>query len=177
MRKRINAVASAFFSCILLAGVFVKEGTAAGDKLSLGSGIPYGGVGVNGEILLNNYVGLTGGLGSFYGDLGWAFGGRFYLNSYGNEFRWRLTLLYGIVEQVESSYSGDEETETVTGALASIGFQWKFAEKASLDLDLGYSSPSESSVTITHNIPGGTTKVTTDTEAGTSISVGLTYHF
>jgi hypothetical protein len=118
-------------------------------KLGLGEGRLYGGAGASTEVMLGDYVGLFGGLGSYsplYKDAGtgWATGFRTYIGPPSQGYRARISafLSNGTRYTPRYFYTPGEVRQIVDYSI-SWGFQWRVREFVSLDLDAGFSVPVE----------------------------------
>ena len=139
-------------------------------SVGLGAGAPYGWGGVNAEVLLGGYVGVTAGAG-----ITKSFGGRLYLSSKYAKFRPRLTFMRGAV----SSYDNGINITYIDGTIAMIGFQWKFTNSVSLDIDFGQSKADESTVSSSYYRNGMTysTSSNISSETNATGAIGLNFHF
>ena len=100
------------------------------QAIGIGVGIPYGVLGVNYEVALNDYVAGTAGLGFAIEGLGWFAGGRLYY-PVSDKFRARLTAGYGVTAIVTGFGS-----DTLTGFAGGPGLDWRFGEKWSFQSDV-----------------------------------------
>ncbi|MDD5258375.1 MAG: hypothetical protein PHD29_00185 [bacterium] len=149
--------------------IVVKKTTSATKwRAGLGFGIPYGVLGVNFEIGLNDLLSLCAGIGIYpsgndvdnFGDLeiGYSVGGRIYFAPRKSHFRPRINLLRGTVAINKSSDS------FIEGFAPGLGFDWKVSRKLGMDFDLLY--PIYDQPKGTHQ-EGGAVK----------ISIGFGYYF
>lgn len=111
-------------------------------KISIGLEVPYGILGGNLDVEKDRFA-ISGGLGCDLAGLGWAVGGRVYLNKPADTFRLRASCFYGIVALVEKkkySWWGHSEStyEDYPGLAPSLGFEWRFGEDTSFEFDLLY---------------------------------------
>ena len=118
---------------VLVAVCFsVRSATAQNNEqvLGIGFGIPYGALGVNYEIGINQYAAGTVGLGFAIEGVGWFAGGRLYY-PVSAKLRTRLTAGYGVTAVVTGSENG-----TRTGFAIGPGLDWRYGEKWSFQADV-----------------------------------------
>ncbi len=137
-------------------------------KVGLGFGIPYGVLGANVEVGLNDIISLCAGVGIYpsgndvdnFSDLeiGYAVGGRIYFAPRKSHFRPRISLLRATVAINKSTDS------FIDGFAPGLGLDWKFSHKWGMDFDLLY--PIYDKPKGTHQ-EGGAVK----------ISIGFGYYF
>ncbi|MBN1594549.1 PorV/PorQ family protein [candidate division FCPU426 bacterium] len=140
-------------------------------KCSFGIGWPYGLVGTNVEIMLADFVGVYGGLGSLNPTgreaLAWQAGLRAYLLAVEEPFRLRAGLAYGTAKTIKFL------PPALEGVHISLGYQWRIAEKLSMDFDVAYIMPSYSGPTVSP----GLDPLADPTADYFSASGGITFHF
>jgi hypothetical protein len=121
-------------SFALVVGLWLPVAPAMAQEaehvLGFGLGIPYGVLGANYEIGLNEYVAGTVGLGLAIEGLGWFAGGRLYYPA-SDKFRARLTAGYGVTGIVTGFGS-----DTLTGFAGGPGLDWRYGEKWSFQADV-----------------------------------------
>jgi len=107
-------------------------------RLSLGYGIPYGYLGMNSELMLFDYISITGGMGYNPGGSSWILGFRVYINEPERHFRPRISTFYGTVSVLSKRYGPEETYENDQGYAYGLGFEWKILNpnKYSLDFDI-----------------------------------------
>jgi hypothetical protein len=108
-------------------------------RLGVGAGVHYGFFGANVEAGLSDYVSLSGGLGSRHGKVGWVVGTRAYPFKRDRRFSPRLSAFYGTVRLLHVTFIGVGDSYiTSRGGTVGAGFDLKFYERTSFDLDLSY---------------------------------------
>jgi len=120
-----------------------RRTTINGMKGSIGSvgagfGIPYGGIGINGEYAVMKNVNLTAGLGTtVVAGAGFSIGIKYYLKEDGNTWRPRAAAYYGTNGAFEVIGRGGSK-DTFSGLSVGLGQKWMFgaSQKHGLDLDL-----------------------------------------
>jgi hypothetical protein len=129
-----------------------------------GFGLPYGGVGVNYELGVNEFIAPTFGVGLVPDNLGWNAGVRAYYPGRDYIVRGRLTLLYGtnVILEKEGVSGGDEETDT--GLSLGVGVDWRFGEDWGVSADLFVADT---------DTPRGYEKVDNDI----FMALGVSYHW
>ncbi len=135
------------------------------NVFGLGIGMPYGGLGVNYELSLNDYFAPTVGVGSLPENTGWNVGLRLYYPGRDHKFRGRITALYGtntVLERERNNSDSDYDTET--GFSGGIGFNWRFGKAWAFDGDLFFA---ESDIPEGYEEKGGDVK----------FSLGFSYRF
>ena len=131
----------------LLAIVFIASLCFSGTSysaqiepvLGFGVGLPYGGIGVNLELGMNDYFAPFAAVGSLPDNVGWNLGARLYYPGRGARFRGRLTALYGtnaLVEKRDYYYGGDTQYDTEEGFAAGVGMNMRFSRHWAFDIDL-----------------------------------------
>ena len=136
MRLRHLFIHTASFLVILTGLSFSANASAIENVFGFGIGLPYGGVGVNYELGLNDYFAATAGVGALPDNVGWNAGVRFYYPGRNYKFRGRLTALYGTNTVLEREGYYETEYDTETGFSGGIGFNWRFARNWAFDGDL-----------------------------------------
>ncbi|MGA1863682.1 MAG: hypothetical protein ACMUHX_01335 [bacterium] len=117
-------------------------------RLSLGYGIPYGFLGLNGEFMLFDYISISGGMGYSPGGSSWITGVRVYMNEPEKHFRPRISTFYGTVSVLSKKYYNEETYENDQGYAYGLGFEWKVLNpsKYSIDFDI---------ILTDYNVPPG----------------------
>lgn len=106
------------------------------QSVGFGLGLPYGGVGVNYELGVNDYFAPTLGVGLLPDNLGWNLGVRLYYPGRDSKLRGRLTALYGTNTLIEYTGYGESDYKTKEGFSAGIGANWRFSKTWAFDADL-----------------------------------------
>lgn len=101
-----------------------------------GIGLPYGGVGANYELGVNDYFAPTVGLGFSHENICWDAGARLYYPGRDAKFRGRLTALYGTNVIREKITLGKKEYDADTGLSGGLGINWRFGNHWAFDFDL-----------------------------------------
>ncbi len=101
-----------------------------------GLGVPYGGIGANYELSVNDYFAPTVGLGLLPENIGWNVGARLYYPGRDAKLRGRVTALYGTNTLLKRTIWGKEEYDTDTGLTGGIGINWRFGDHWAFDADL-----------------------------------------
>jgi len=157
---RFFSIGAAIFLFVCLA---VPALSAEGNqfRLGIGVGVPYGGIGVNGEYRINNYASVGAGLGYFqYDGPGWALGAMYYPLKNVNAFNSRLTGYLGRLGTLKWS---DGRHESIIGGALGGGFEWKVYNKLRLDLDIYY---------LVRDLPVGTKN---NNDVGLSTGIGILF--
>jgi hypothetical protein len=117
-------------------GLAPAQGDPLEHLLGFGFGLPFGGIGVNYELGLNDYIAPTLGVGFVPDNVGWNAGVRGYYPGREYYVRGRVTLLYGtnVILEKEGLSSSDKDTET--GFSLGFGVDWRFGERWGLGADL-----------------------------------------
>jgi hypothetical protein len=117
-------------------------------RLSLGYGIPYGFLGMNGEFMLFDYISISGGMGYSPGGSSWITGIRVYMNEPEKHFRPRISTFYGTVSVLSKKYYNEETYENDQGYAYGMGFEWKILNPSrySIDFDI---------ILTDYNVPPG----------------------
>lgn len=126
-----------------------------------GIGLPYGGIGANYELGINDYFAPVVGLGLFPENIGWNAGARLYYPGRDAKFRGRLTALYGTNTVLERTVSGNKEYDTDTGLSAGLGINWRFGDRWAFDADV---------FLVDHDTPPGYTKEGSDVKGALGFS-------
>lgn len=106
-------------------------------RAGLGFGIPYGGIGFNGELSPIDYIALTGGFGYTPGGPGWSVGVRIYPLSQDYRFRPRLSAYHGVVALLEEEdWFGNDDYETEEGNAFGAGIDIRIGSSSSLDFEV-----------------------------------------
>lgn len=168
------------FLMIVLALMFTQPSLAQ-DKgqLGLGGGPVYGMLGINGEVLLGDYFGLTAGAGSIVGLNCWTAGFRFYLNKSERRCRLRVGWVYGVVDYQFLGIDGVEQKAVVKGLFPFIGADLKFYKNLGFNFDIGYRLPSDDTTTLHGQEDEHVyrNEAVMKNEKGVDFSLGLSYHF
>ena len=128
-------------------------------RFGIGFGIPYGVIGGNFEISLNEFLGLSMGLGMASVDVGWALGLRMYLAEKDKMFRPRLSIFRGIVGILETpSWVYRSRYQGIEGNALGVGFAC-----GRIDLDL--------IIPFGYEVPDGSV------EQGSNLKISIGYHF
>lgn len=125
-----------------------------------GLGLPYGGVGANYELGLNDFFAPTVGLGWLPENLGWNAGARLYYPGRDSKVRGRLTALYGTNTVLERNVLGNKDYKTEEGFSGGLGLNWRFTDRWAFDADL---------FVVDQDVPPGYTKEGSDVK----ISLGF----
>ncbi len=137
---RMKKLLLAFIAVFLLAGLSSAEeplkNTQERFRLGLGVGIPYGGVGVNLELLPEDIIALTAGAGVGVDGPGWAAGLRLYPLKKAGKFSPRMSVYYGTVAVLKDSNGYNMDT----GAAYGAGFDYKLSNNfiRGIDFELLY---------------------------------------
>jgi len=111
----------------------INAQVAKTGSIGIGIGVPYGVLGINGEIAIHKHISLSAGLGSTtFAGLGYALGARVYLKPAENKLRPRVSLHYGvnsILANLVSSGSSPFDGEKFSGLTLGIGTLAMFGEK------------------------------------------------
>jgi hypothetical protein len=121
---------------LMLAFSSPVHSTQLEQSYGLGLGLPYGGLGVNYELGVNDYFAPTLGLGYLPDNIGWNAGVRFYYPGRDARFRGRLTALYGTNVILKKTIAGNTDYDTQTGMSGGLGFNWRFGDYWSFAVDL-----------------------------------------
>jgi len=150
---------------ILLCAIPARAAEKKMNRVGVGYGIPYGGLGVNYEFSPVDCFSLDAGVGATSGDPGWSVGTRVYFVTQEKTFRPRISVSYGTVALLESA-TGKWKNDN--GLSSGLGFQWVFGEKKewSVDFDLLY---------LFYDMPAGYEE---DWDSGNvKFTIGFGYHF
>jgi hypothetical protein len=161
LKKLLVYTGMVFFMATGL-GLAPAQGDSLEHVLGLGFGLPYGGIGVNYELGLTEYVAPTLGVGFVPDTFGWNMGVRGYYPGRDYFVRGRVTLLYGtnVILEEEGMSGNDKDTET--GFSLGFGVDWRFGERWGAGGDLFWADT---------DVPPGYDKVDNDI----FISMGLYY--
>jgi hypothetical protein len=148
-------------------------------QLGVGGGPIYGMIGLNGEILCFDRLGLTLGVGSITGLNCWTAGFRYYLNKSERRCRLRIGSVYGVVDYQFSGINDMEQKAVVKGFFPFIGADLKFSKNIGLNCDIGYRLPESKTTTLhgTENEYINLNEAIITNEKGVDFSLGLSYHF
>lgn len=131
-----------FLRMVVIMGIlFFAEDSIAEKRVGIGLGIPYGGLGTNCEVDINNHLSFTGGIGYALADVGWSVGVRMYLSNPDKSLRWRVGWLRGtafIIEDKDRWLNIPGNYDYRIGWALTIGYKWKYSEKKSFDIDIVY---------------------------------------
>ncbi len=123
MKKLLVAV-----MLVLLLGLFGQNALAADASGGFGLGIPYGVVGGNMQVNLNDNFALSFGLGFTPADVAYAVGARVYLNDSSHPVRPRLGFYYGTVAYEDIVYYNGwyfyEEEKNLDGTALGFGLEF-----------------------------------------------------
>jgi len=105
-------------------------------RIGAGTGIYYGGYGVNTEYHINKFSSISAGLGYVTHEVpGWAVGASLYPLKNDKIFNPRLSGYFGRVSTIKWS---DNSYEARNGGTLGGGFEWRVYKMLSLDFDLFY---------------------------------------
>lgn len=143
MRSRFLAVSLLLIFYVPVLGLAAEDDVPKEEvvkhngRFGIGAGIPYGGVGANLEININDYFVLTGGAGLIKGYLSTIGGLRIYMFSANNYFRPRISLYAGNVGIIENQgWNHTEKYDGLSGSAVGIGFDRKITDNISIDFDI-----------------------------------------
>ena len=144
---------------------FYQKTTKYNSQIGFGIGIPYGGIGTNLVISLNDYFVLTGGAGFMKSYFSAIVGTKIYFRSPYKKFRPRLSLYAGNIGiiAIRGGYNGDKY-DGISGTAVAVGYDGRFSDRWSFDFDI---------IRIFYSAPEGVVKEGGDTMA----SVGINYHY
>ncbi len=158
-------VRTAVVLCIVTGlGLTAAKAEPLDHALGFGFGLPFGGIGVNYELGINDFIAPTLGVGLVPDNIGWNIGIRGYYPGRDHFVRGRVTLLYGtnVILEEEGVSGSDKDTET--GLSLGFGVDWRFGERWGLGADLFFADT---------DVPRGFDKVDNDI----FIALGLSYHW
>lgn len=114
-------------------------GAPPGKKgsIGVGYGIPYGGLGVNGDIYFGDNLALTVGIGSFGYTAGYELGAKYFYGSPEKTWRPTAVVLYGINGVLMLEGVTQDIREAFNGISAGIGSQFMFGKSKHHGFDLG----------------------------------------
>lgn len=152
VKARVTAVTEQQISCNLNDGPYpatyqksdisrfeqVKYPSAG--SVGLGIGVPYGVIGVNGEIAVSKYLSLSGGFGStVLAGSGYSVGGKVYFSSAESKWRPRISAHYG-VNAVISVTGVTEISEKFEGVTLGLGVLHTLGKnrRSGFDFDVVY---------------------------------------
>ncbi len=112
-------------------------------SIGIGFGIPYGILGVNGDITIKKKLNLSVGLGQYYENNTSAYniGLKYFIRDNEKIWRPRVSILYGSNAFLNFTYpDGSAKTVSYSGFNLGIGQQWNFGKtrKHGIDLDILY---------------------------------------
>lgn len=116
----------------------------SGRTFGIGLGIPYGVLGINLDLKIDDYVNLSVGVGStVFAGLGYSAGMKYFMTSPARMVRPRLSAYYGTNTIFVKEYVGldkDGEGETYSGLTIGFGFLFMMGETRSngFDIDVMY---------------------------------------
>jgi hypothetical protein len=169
------------FLAIVLALSLTRPALAQSKgQLGLGAGIAHGMLGLNGEILCWDHLGLTLGAGSLDDFTCWAAGVRYYLNKSERRCRLRVGCLYGVVNYIEDM----DMKETIEGLFPFVGADLRLNKHIGFNVDFGYRIPSKNTTSL-HGSEGWQNsyeyvyyeEAEFKNEKSAAMSLGLSYHF
>lgn len=136
-------------------------------RIGAGVGIPYGGIGVNGEYRVNPYSSLSAGLGYVKHDgPGLALGAMLYPLRNDKTFNPRLAGFVGRTATLERTDAFNRKSfEAINGGTLGGGLEWRIDKKFSIDFDISY---------VFHDLPQGVTKKD-GSNVGLSTGLGLLF--
>jgi hypothetical protein len=135
--EKINSMNVKTFILILaivtLSFTSINAQVAKIGSVGVGIGVPYGILGINGEIAVHKYLSLSAGLGStIEAGLGYAFGARAYLKPVESKWRPRISIYYGVnsIIAAQDSYTGtSSDGKKFSGLTIGIGTLAMFGER------------------------------------------------
>ena len=108
-------------------------------RYGCGMGLPYGAMGFNYDMGINDYLSPTCGIGLVSEGVGWNIGARLYYPGPNNRVRGRITALYGTNMLLEDRHTGeDSQYSTELGFSVGVGTVIRLGPSWSLELDLFY---------------------------------------
>lgn len=108
-------------------------------RIGIGGGVPYGGIGVNGEYRFNPYGSLTAGIGYYRKEApGFAVGAIFYPLKSDGKVSPRLSGYFGRVSTWERTSWGVTTYRAIYGGALGAGFDWRIYKNLAFGLDLLY---------------------------------------
>ena len=131
-------------SIVTLSLTSINAQVAKVGSVGIGIGVPYGVLGLNGEIAIHKHFSLSAGLGStVFAGLGYAVGARAYLKPAENKWRPRISMHYGVNSLIavqESSGSVSFDGKKFSGLTIGIGTLAMFGErrKSGFDFEVVY---------------------------------------
>lgn len=136
-------------------------------RIGAGAGIPYGGIGVNGEYRVNPYSSLSAGLGYVKHDgPGWALGAMLYPLKNNRTFNPRLSGFVGRTATLERTDAFNRKSfEAINGGTLGGGLEWRIDKKLSFDFDIFY---------VFRDLPQGARKKD-GSDVGLSTGLGLLF--
>jgi hypothetical protein len=109
-------------------------------SMGLGLGIPYGTLGANVDYAINDYISLTGGIGtSVFAGPAYNVGIKLYLKGVGQKARPRVSAYYGVNAVIVVLDEMTDEflvQETHHGLSVGIGQQWMWGDRRNKGLDV-----------------------------------------
>jgi len=118
---------------VTLSYTSINAQVAKAGSVGVGIGVPYGILGINGEIAVHKYFSLSAGLGStIYAGLGYAVGARAYLKPAESKWRPRISMHYGVNSMiaVQESLTGIySDGKKFSGLSIGIGTLAMFGER------------------------------------------------
>lgn len=129
---------------VTLSFTSINAQIAKAGSVGVGLGVPYGILGINGEIAVHKYFGLSAGLGSTIDQgLGYAVGARAYLKPAENKWRPRFSMHYGVNGwlNVRDSFVGPPSNgKKFSGLTLGVGTLAMFGErrKSGFDFEVAY---------------------------------------
>lgn len=141
------------------------------NSIGFGIGIPYGVIGLNGDINVVPNFNLTAGIGYALVDIGYSFGVKYFFADVNKWFRPRILAVYGTnsVLQVTNASGYDK---VYTGLSVGLGAQYMLSRTSGVDLDIMFIATSGLNV-------GDLKKqgISADEPAKVKLSVGYRYAF
>lgn len=136
-------------------------------RIGAGVGIPYGGIGVNGEYRVNPYSSLSAGFGYVKHDgPGWALGAMLYPMRNDRRFNPRLAGFVGRTATLERTDAFNRSSfEAINGGTLGGGFEWRIDKRLSFDFDIFY---------VFRDLPQGVRKKD-GSDIGLSTGLGLMF--
>lgn len=106
-------------------------------SIGIGYGIPYGGLGVNGDVFFGDNLALTVGIGSFGYTAGYELGAKYFYGSPAKTWRPLAVVLYGINGVLMLEGETQDIREAFSGISAGLGSQFLFGKNKHHGFDLG----------------------------------------
>ena len=113
------------------------------SSIGIGLGVPYGVLGINGEVAVHPHFSLSAGVGStLFAGVGYAIGARAYLFPADKVWRPRVSVHYGVNSMIVAQASGDmpKDGKKFSGLTLGIGTLAMFGDsrKSGFDFEIAY---------------------------------------